>query len=93
MTGLCPTCGHATEVQHIGRTRIPVEFCARCNIALGQLDDGQAQVMRLRDGRHLDDLAGDEYTHESLEGARAALAERIPPGTRPRAAYSEPVNE
>lgn len=93
MTGICPTCNHATEVQHIGRTRIPVEFCPRCNVALGQLDDGQAQVMRLRAEAHRDGLAGDEYTHESLELARLALAERIPPGTRRTVAHSEPVTE
>lgn len=91
MTGLCPNCGHATEVQHISRTRIAVEFCARCNVALGELQPGQAQVFRLRDGAHRDAPADPEFTHEALAIARDGLPKRIAPGSRPAVAHSEPV--
>lgn len=73
MTGLCDTCGSATVLEHMGRHRLPVEFCPHCAVVVGQLDAQRAAVMRLREGE-TGDLCEPEFFTESLEIAREQLA-------------------
>lgn len=73
MTGLCDTCSGATVLEHLGRHRIPVEFCPRCQLVVGQLDAQRAAAMRLREGE-TGDLCEPEFFTESLEIAREQLA-------------------
>lgn len=90
MTRICPTCGHATELDTAGHK--PVQFCPRCNVVVDGLTPRAA---RRWSGPEHDqgDRADPEFTREALAIARDALPKRIAPGKRPRAAYSEPVTE
>lgn len=73
MTGLCDTCGSATVLEHMGRHRLPVEFCPHCAVVVGQLDQQRAATMRSRTGE-TGDLCDREFFTESLAIAREQLA-------------------
>lgn len=80
--GICPICGWATEDQHVGKARIPVEFCPRCNAVVGGIHPANRPVH----GHRPDPQSDAEYTRESLDNARSALAESVKPRDPPPAA-------